>query len=278
MPSGNRRYEALTLFVPVVLAQSAPLAFEVASIKPSAPGGSHGVWTDGSPIRICTLGMSVKQLIGFAYYVEGYRVTAKGPVFSEPYDVVAKLPDDAAALPDAERGQRIHTMTQTLLADRFRLTLHRATAEMSVYALVAAKTGAKIKELGPNPGDNVLIDRCPGHLAAKQMPMSQLVGIRRSELKQPVLDETGIKGVFDIALDWAAVTVRSAPGAVGAQARSAEKDARDSRGRLRRESFRELTARYSDRSAVIGSTRVARRAGSQAANSVSASTATALIT
>lgn len=116
--------------------------FEVASIKPSTPGGPHGVWTDGSPVRIRMLGMNLKQLIGFAYDVEGYRVSAPGGIPAEPYDVVAKLPDDAAKLPDEERWRRIHAMTQTLLADRFKLTIHRTTTEMSVYRLVVAKAGA----------------------------------------------------------------------------------------------------------------------------------------
>jgi uncharacterized protein (TIGR03435 family) len=184
--------------------------FEVASIKPSTPGGPHGVWTDGSPVRIRMLGMNLKQLIGFAYDVEGYRVSAQGAIASEPYDVVAKLPDDAAKLPDEERWRRIHTMTQALLAARFKLTLHRTTTEMSVYRLVVAKTGSKIKELGPNPGDNVFVKRQAGHLSAEQMPMSQLTGILRGELKRPVLDATGIKGVFDVALDWAPESVAAA--------------------------------------------------------------------
>src|SRR5580658_8927335 len=133
--------------------------FEVASIKPSTPGGPHGVWTDVYPVRIRMLGMNLQQLIGFAYDVEGYRVSAQGTIASEPYDVVAKLPDDAAKLPDEERWRRIHAMTQALLADRFKLTLHGAATEMSVYRLVIAKAGSKLKELGPNPGDNVFVIR-----------------------------------------------------------------------------------------------------------------------
>ena len=177
--------------------------FEVASIRPSSAGGRHGVWTMGSKDRIQMLGMSVKQLMGFAYDLEGYRIVAHGPVVSEPYDVVAKVPDEVAKLDDKERWRRMHVMTQRLLADRFQLAFHRETREISVYRLLPWKSGTKIKELGPNPGDNVVVDRRSGHLSAKSMPMSQLVTILRSELRQPVLDGTGIEGVFDITLDWA---------------------------------------------------------------------------
>jgi uncharacterized protein (TIGR03435 family) len=187
-----------------VPAQSANISseFEVVSIKLSAPGGDHGVWTDG-PSRVRMLGMPLKQLIGFAYDVEGYRVSAQGSIPSEPYDVMAKVPDDAAKLPWESRWRQIHVMTQALLASRFKLTFHRAPTEMSVYSLMIGKGGSKIREVGPNPGDNVVVDRRPGHLSAQQMPMSQLVEILRGELRRPVLDLTGIKGVFDIKLDWA---------------------------------------------------------------------------
>jgi uncharacterized protein (TIGR03435 family) len=40
--------------------------------------------------------------------------------------------------------------------------------------------------------------------------MSQLTGILTGELKRPVLDETGIKGVFDVALDWTPESVAAA--------------------------------------------------------------------
>jgi hypothetical protein len=36
---------------------------------------------------------------------------------------------------------------------------------MPVYQFVIAKAGSKIKELGPNPGDNVFVKRQGGHLS-----------------------------------------------------------------------------------------------------------------
>jgi uncharacterized protein (TIGR03435 family) len=41
-------------------------------------------------------------------------------------------------------------MLQALLADRFKLTSHRDTKEHSVYALVIAKSGLKMKEAAPD--------------------------------------------------------------------------------------------------------------------------------
>lgn len=48
------------------------------------------------------------------------------------------------------------------------------------------------------------------HLSAKQMPISQLVDILAGQLDRPVIDLTGIRGVFDVTLDW---TPENAPAA-----------------------------------------------------------------
>ena len=211
----HKLYWAVAAFAVTAVAQTPDpaAAFEVASIRPSPPGGRRGVWTMGSKSLIQMLGMNLRQLMGFAYDVEGYRISAQGPAMTERYDVVAKVPDEVSGLSDKERWQRIHLMTRRLLAERFKLEFHRSSTEMPVYRLAVWKGGAKIKETGPNPGDNVVIDRSSGHLSAKSMPMSQLVSILTSELRRPVLDETGIQGVFDVALDWAPESLPARPGA-----------------------------------------------------------------
>jgi len=188
--------------IPSSPAQKATSEFEVASIKPSLPDGKHGVWTDGAPTRIRMLGMNVKELLTFAYDVEGYRVVAQG-VETTPYDIYAKGPDAMAKLPDNKRWEQFHLMTQALLASRFRVSLHHENREMQVYSLAPAKGGTRIKELGPTQHENVMNDRGAGHLSAQRMPMSQLVSILRGDLRHPVLDETGVAGVFDVSLDWA---------------------------------------------------------------------------
>ena len=188
----------------VALGQKPDLAgeFEVASIHPSPPDGKHGVWTDGSPTQIRMLGMNVRELMGFAYDMEGFRISNQGQPPADAYDIFAKVPSDVAKLPDSQRWTQIHVMTQALLASRFKLVYHKGSEEKLVYTLGPAKGGVKIKELGPSRNENVMVDRRAGHLAAQEMPMSQLVSILRSELHRPVLDETGVKGIFNVALEW----------------------------------------------------------------------------
>jgi uncharacterized protein (TIGR03435 family) len=175
--------------------------FEVASVKPAKPG-PEGVWTDGSPIRIRMMNMSLKELIGYAYSLKDYQIFGPAWIDSENFDVFAKAPDDAAASPQKQQRRQMRAMTQSLLAERFKLVVHREQRPLPIYALVVAKGGAKIQELGPNPGDNVFAEIRRGHVAAQRMPMSQLVDILNHQVDRPIRDETEIKGVFDVKLDW----------------------------------------------------------------------------
>jgi uncharacterized protein (TIGR03435 family) len=195
----NRVVLALALMVSMQYRLPAQ-AFEVASIKPAPPEGRHGVWTYGSVSRIQMLGMNLKSLITFAYDVQGYQVS--GITDPQIYDVIAKVPPETEKLQGDAWWAAIRARSRAMLADRFRLMLHRESKEISIYRLVVAKSGTRLIETGPNPGDNVVVSRRPGHLSAQQMPMSQLVDILRGQVGRPVLDQTGIKGVFDIALDW----------------------------------------------------------------------------
>ena len=197
-----------------------PREFEVASIHAAKPGGQHGVWTDGSPTQIRMLGLNLKELD-----VEGYRLVAQGPEYAEPYDIFAKVPADVAKLPDKERWGQIHLMTQSLLATCFKLTFHNGSQERQLYTLSPAKGGTKIKQTGPTRQENVITDRRPGHLAAHDMPMSQLVDILHGEVKRPVLDETGVKGIFDISLDWAPEQLDAKPESAMADPRPSLTDA-----------------------------------------------------
>jgi uncharacterized protein (TIGR03435 family) len=196
----------LSLLTPqTVFAQPASTAseFEVASVRLGQPGGPHGIWTDGSRDRIRILGLNLKELIAEANEIKTYQVSGPAWIDTERYDVLAKIPSDVAALPSKERWMRIRAMERTLLADRFKASLHRETKDFPVYELVVAKKGPKIRELGPSTGDNVVAEIGKGHLSAKKMSMAQFVDILNHRVDRPVINLTGIDGVFDITLDWA---------------------------------------------------------------------------
>jgi uncharacterized protein (TIGR03435 family) len=132
-----------------------PLAFEVASIKSAGPldpiairqGKVRlGMKVDGA---ICDIeSFSLKDLIRTAYEVKDYQITGAdslgAPMDAQRFNIQATMPAGATE-------KQVPQMLQALLAERFKLVIRRETKDQSVYALVVAKGGPKLKEADPDP-------------------------------------------------------------------------------------------------------------------------------
>jgi uncharacterized protein (TIGR03435 family) len=182
----------------LLLAQDgAPLAFDVASVKPnqSADSGTHLGHVGGT---LTVTNATLKYCILRAYEVADAQVVGPAWLDTERYDIIAK----AAA--DATHDQH-RLRLQTLLAERFKLALHRETREGSVYALVAGKGGPKIKKdanAGAGEGD---MASSRGHLTATGATMNHLAAFLsgpRAALGRVVINQTGLDGGYSFELDW----------------------------------------------------------------------------
>jgi uncharacterized protein (TIGR03435 family) len=83
-------------------------------------------------------------LIQQAYRVKLFQVVAADWMRESRWDILAKLPDGGSK-------EQIPEMLQALLADRFKLVVHRENRELPVYALVVGKGGLKMKASVPEP-------------------------------------------------------------------------------------------------------------------------------
>jgi uncharacterized protein (TIGR03435 family) len=213
----------------------APLAFEVASVKPaSSSDGSVGSSMRGGPgtsdpERITFTNVTLIAVILRAYAVKPYQVTGPDWLSSARYDLTAKVPAGATK-------EQCNLMLQRLVADRSRLKLHHDSKELRGYELVRGKSEPKLKpsdETGPDvvpteapktdangfpqltaPG-LVLMEGLRGtavvsFLAARAQPLSALVDLLSKEFRMPVADQTGLNGKFDFNLEYAP----QSPGAV----------------------------------------------------------------
>ncbi len=173
-----------------------PATFEVASIKPSAPG-THGMQIQTTPGgRLVTKNVNVKFLIQFAYGVKGFQITGgPGWMNSEAYDVEAKPESEDRKVTDAELKQ----MVRALLTERFKLTLHHDTKEMPVYVLLAGKGGPKLQQA---EGERGQMRMGRGLMSAKKVTMAQLANSLANQLGRNVIDQTGLTGGFDFELKW----------------------------------------------------------------------------
>ncbi len=130
--------------------EKARLEFEVATIKKPAmniqaqamSGKLHiGMKVDGA--RVDFGSMTIADLIVAAYKVKSFQVSGPDWIKTERWDIVAKLPEGS-------NKDQVPEMLQSLLADRFKLALHRDTKDQSVYALIVGKGGPKLKESPPD--------------------------------------------------------------------------------------------------------------------------------
>jgi len=133
------------------------------------------------------------NVIRWAYSVKDYQVTGPDWLATQRYDIAAKA---EASLSD----KQLMAMLQALLAERFKLAIHRETKERTVYELVIGKNGPKLHEVEAGPSHS---SGGRGSLSAQKMSMPQLADSLSRTVSLPVLDMTGIKGAFDIELKWA---------------------------------------------------------------------------
>jgi uncharacterized protein (TIGR03435 family) len=141
------------------------LTFDVASVKPadfpkpdrqgrimmSPPTGGPGTKDPG---RIHYPFISMRILIMTAYDVKTFQV--QGPTWLDS----ARFEINATMSPDTTTEQ-FHAMLRNLLAERFRLSIHRDTKELPMYSLTVARNGPKLKESepGPPPGHDHVDDQ-----------------------------------------------------------------------------------------------------------------------
>jgi bla regulator protein blaR1 len=192
--------------------------YEVASIKPnkSADNRTRIMY---SPDGLSATGGTLQMLIMSAYGVSPHQISgAPSWLNSERYDIEAKMDsstaDELRKLGEDERRVERQQMLQTLLADRFKLTIHRESKELPVYALVIAKDGPKFQEAKPGdtysngikgpdgrPGAGMML-MGNGTLTAQGVPLVNLVRLLTRELGRTVIDKTGLTSKYDFTLKW----------------------------------------------------------------------------
>ena len=194
--------------------------FEVASIKPAAPD-ARGMFIRTTPGgRVNITNMTLKELMVIAWRIQPFQISG-GPAWldSAHYDITAK--------PETSPKQgELQMMLQSLLADRFQLTIHRETKELPLYALVVAKKDGKLgpgltesKEGSctppdpskapppPQPGKppalwcgGMMMNR--SRLTAVSVPVANLTPMLSRLLARTVVDKTGLTGKFDVSMEW----------------------------------------------------------------------------
>ncbi len=176
-----------------------PTEFEVADVKRSRPDETEDFqMTNG---RINARAISLKEMITFAYDVEDDWVRGGEKwLETDRFNILAKTAPTASV-------DTLRAMLQSLLADRFRLKVHREAQPVTVYALTVGKL--KLKEADPAARSTCKQSAADGarNLTCQNTTMAQfserLRNAAAAYLDHPVVDMTGLKGAYDFTLSFA---------------------------------------------------------------------------
>ncbi len=178
-----------------VLAQSPPPAFEAASVRHNLDGGYRFIM-NATAARLNYVNVPLKWIIGNAYQVQESRVSGPDWLGAQRYDIQATYP--------AEGAKQVPEMLRTLLADRFKVAVHRETKDVPAYVLARGKGEPTLTngQSGAPAGGYQMKRNGAAIGITTKATLGQLAVFLSGMLGLPVIDQTGIDGAYDLTLDW----------------------------------------------------------------------------
>jgi bla regulator protein BlaR1 len=186
--------------------------------------GMNGGPGTNDPTRFTWDNCYLGQMISQAYGVSRPRILGLQSMALQTFDVVAKVPLGA-------RKDQLTVMIRNLLIDRFRLATHFEKREMAAYELVIAKGGIRFKPTAARTASSEAeekpiwargLDRdgyvnlpptFKGAVTAGEgktrfvysgESMGGFADWLSDQTRKPVIDETGLKGIYDLDFKWQA--------------------------------------------------------------------------
>jgi len=193
---------AIAVAIPSLTAQSHQ--FDAVSIKRNRTA-AVGSDTDTTPGRLRLANVTLFSVVARAFRVlDPQIVSAPDWLRTERYDIIA-VTGDGANLTDENRQEYL----QALLADRCHLAFHRETREMRVYTLVPSKSGHRLAAhagtgeyaMRIHPADDGRL-----RLQSVKGNMRRLAEMLSGQIRDLVVDHSGLTGEYDFTLEWAPIT------------------------------------------------------------------------
>lgn len=203
-----------------------PSAFSVASIKPNRSSDDRFMLRPLPDGGLTATGVTLKMLIMFGYKLASYQIAgAPNWIGVERWDIEAKTDGVQGRVPQAQ----FDVLLQRLIEDRFQLQSHRESKKLPVYALVAKKS-LKLTPHSVDPGTRPSVNFGRGSATFTNSSIGSVAGQLSLYLDGPVLDRTGLKGVYDFKLQWTPAPNEGGPEAMGLPPRAELPPPADSNG------------------------------------------------
>jgi uncharacterized protein (TIGR03435 family) len=211
-------------------AQQPPLAFETASVKPNKSGEEQRyIRIDPSGSGLTVVNMQLRELITFAYQIQRFQLEG-GPdwIASDRFDILAKSEREVPSTGAFFGGQEpLRMMLRTLLADRFKLVMHKETKELPIFELVLARQDGKLgpqlrpaavdcaaqaaaarggtpppASSGPPGPGSCFMNINPVSVRGGGVTLAMLANLLVGPAQRLVIDRTGLTGNWDLEVKY----------------------------------------------------------------------------
>jgi uncharacterized protein (TIGR03435 family) len=165
----------------------------------------------GAPFRYSgerlTCDVSLLSILREAFSLKDYQIKGPGWLVSETYQINAVMSPGTGK--DTAR-----LMLQTMLAQRLGLRYHREEKELPGYVLAVGRGGFKLQPTDAEEAKNRAVDtptgpqrgiasvQSPGRFAATATSLGGIADWLTHQMDGPVVDRTGISGLYAIDLHW----------------------------------------------------------------------------
>jgi uncharacterized protein (TIGR03435 family) len=222
------RFLTLALSAIFLNAQTHPVAFEVATVKPAAQTeGGYIAGGPGSrdPGQITYSGTTFSLLVRTAFGLNNYAISGLDSMRDLRFDIHAKVPTGTTK-------EEFAQMLQNLLIERFQMKIHREMRDVAGYELLAGKGGVHlaaaevpadppspdiptgrlpltkdrkgVSQLPPGRNARLVIPLGEGllRMSARMQSVTDIIEMCSRELARPVVDRTGLTGRYDFNIDF----------------------------------------------------------------------------
>jgi len=206
-------------------------AFDVASIKLNKDGGSVAGLRRIPGGRFEATNIQLSALISFAYQLQPYELQG-GPAWleSDRWDILARTAGDPPPVAAGETDTMM-IATRALLAERFKLAVHRDTKDMDVYLLVRNRADGRLGPgITPSTTDCLAIQKAtdaarrggppapnpntPDHMVCGMRvsagrvqfggrPLSTFTSVLTAMTQRRIVDRTGLTGEWEFDISFA---------------------------------------------------------------------------
>jgi bla regulator protein blaR1 len=203
-----------------------PLAFETASVKPNKSGAEErNIRMDPRGGSLTVVNLQLRALITLAYEIQNFQLEG-GPdwIASDRFDILA---NPEREVPATGAQDPLRMMLRTLLADRFKLVMHKETKELPIFELVLAREDGKLgprlrpaavdcearaaavragtpppSSSGPPGPGSCGTTMNPVSLRGGGATMARLASMLEGPAQRLVIDRTGLTGNWDLEVNY----------------------------------------------------------------------------